>query len=168
MNLLWCQICTFYCPLKKNRFIILPKGTDVHIQQHIHQKDLNLCLHHVTMPRWLLGKNTNNKFSCVMVLIMRPSSTLKFQFVFGFNECLWEIFSLLNFEKFPVLYLGCGCIFMTFDFTTQIKLPLTPCQWIKYLSAKTVVCLAALWDNSLPSQAKSKKPFPCIPTFNNF
>ena len=54
-----------------------------------------------------------------MVLIVRPSSTLKFQFVFGFNECLWEIFSLLNFEKFLVLYLGCGCIFMTFDFTTQ-------------------------------------------------
>ena len=25
------------------------------IQQHIHQKDLNLCLHHVTMPRLLLN-----------------------------------------------------------------------------------------------------------------
>ena len=25
------------------------------IQQHIHQKDLNLCLHHATMPRLLLN-----------------------------------------------------------------------------------------------------------------
>ena len=31
---------------------------------------------------------------------MRPSSTLKFQFVFGVSECLWEIFSLLHFENF--------------------------------------------------------------------
>ena len=43
MNLLWCQVCTFYCPLMKKIFIILPEGPDVHIQQHIHQKDLSLC-----------------------------------------------------------------------------------------------------------------------------
>ena len=55
VNLLWCQVCTFYWPLRKKRFIILPKGTCVHIQQHIHQKDLNLCLDHVTMPRLLLN-----------------------------------------------------------------------------------------------------------------
>ena len=55
LDLLWCQVCTFYCPLRKKRFIILPKGTDVHIQQHIHQKDLNLCLHCITMPRLLLN-----------------------------------------------------------------------------------------------------------------
>ena len=55
VNLLWCQVCTFYCPLRKMRFIILPKGTNVHIQQHIHQKYLNLCLLHVTMPRLSLN-----------------------------------------------------------------------------------------------------------------
>ena len=37
-------------------------------------------------------KNPNKEFSCVMVFIMRPSST--FQFTFGFNEFLWAIFSL--------------------------------------------------------------------------
>ena len=26
------------------RYAILPEGTGVHIQQHIHQNDLNLCL----------------------------------------------------------------------------------------------------------------------------
>ena len=33
----------FYCPLKR-RDTFLPEGIDVHIQQHIYQKDLNLCL----------------------------------------------------------------------------------------------------------------------------
>ena len=41
---------------------------------------------------WWIWKNTNKEFSCVMVFIMRPSST--FQFVFGFNEGLCAIFSL--------------------------------------------------------------------------
>ena len=43
-NLVWCQVSTFYCPLRKKRCTLLPEGTDVHIQQHIHKKDLNLCL----------------------------------------------------------------------------------------------------------------------------
>ena len=47
-----------------------------------------------------IGKNTNKIFSCVIMLIMRLSSTLKFQFVLDFNECLWEIFFLLNFKNF--------------------------------------------------------------------
>ena len=33
-----------YCPLKKKRSNFYPEGTDVHIQQYIHQKDLNLYL----------------------------------------------------------------------------------------------------------------------------
>ena len=45
LNWLWYQECTFYCTLrKKKRCVLLSEGTDVHIQQHIHQKDLNLCL----------------------------------------------------------------------------------------------------------------------------
>ena len=92
-------MCTFYCTLRKKKgFIILPKDTDVRIQQRIHQKDVYIML--LCQGCCWIGKNTNKKFSCVMVLIMRPTSTLKFQFVFGFNECLWEIFSLLNFENF--------------------------------------------------------------------
>ena len=51
VNLLWCQVCTFYCHLRKKRSILLPEGTDVHIRQHIHQKDLNLCL-----PLYYYGK----------------------------------------------------------------------------------------------------------------
>ena len=34
----------FYCPLRKKRYIIFPEGRDVHNQQHVDQKDLNLCL----------------------------------------------------------------------------------------------------------------------------
>ena len=68
-----------------------------------------------------IGKSANKKFSCVMVLIMRPNSTLKFQ-CFWFQWISLEIFSFLNFEKFLVLYFGCGCIFMTFDFMAQMTL----------------------------------------------
>ena len=42
VNLLWCQLCTFYCPL--SRYTLFPEGKDVHIQQHIHKKDLKLFL----------------------------------------------------------------------------------------------------------------------------
>ena len=85
-----------YCPLRKKRFSFLSDGTNIRIQHHIHQKDLNFCYIMLLCQSccWI-GKNTNKKFSCVIVLIVRPSSTLKFQFVFGFNECLREIFSLL-------------------------------------------------------------------------
>ena len=44
VNLQWFQVCTFYCPLRKKRCTIFVEGTDVHIQECIHQKDLNLCL----------------------------------------------------------------------------------------------------------------------------
>ena len=92
VNLLWCQLCTFYCPIKKKRCTVLHKGIDVHIQQHIHQKDLNLCLplYYYAKVSVELEKNTNKEFNCVMlkVLVIRRSNTLKFQFVFGFNECL--------------------------------------------------------------------------------
>ena len=66
---------------------------------------------------WIEKKNTNN---CVMVLIIRPGSTLNFHFVFGFNECLWAIFPLLNFENFSIyiwvmvvwlLSLGCRWLY---------------------------------------------------------
>ena len=43
MNLLWCQVCKFYC-LTGKRGTILPEEADVHIQQPIRQKDLNLYL----------------------------------------------------------------------------------------------------------------------------
>ena len=81
-------------------------------------KSLNLCPPLYYSAKVIAElKNTNN---CFMVLIIRPGSTLKFHFVFDFNECLWAIFSLFKFWKFLDSYLGCGC--MTFEFTTQMTL----------------------------------------------
>ena len=91
----------FTVPFRKKRSTLLPKGTDLHIQQHIYQKDLNLCL-----PLYYYAKviveleQTQTRSNCVIVLMIKPSSTFKFKCVFGFNECLWAIFSLLNFENF--------------------------------------------------------------------
>ena len=39
VNLLCCEGCTFYCPLKKKRYNLLPEGTDLHIWPYIHQID---------------------------------------------------------------------------------------------------------------------------------
>ena len=47
------------------------------------------------MPRLLLNWKKNHH---VMVFILIRNSTLKFQFVFGFNECLLTIFFLLNLK----------------------------------------------------------------------
>ena len=129
-----------YCPLRKKRFSFLSDGTNIRIQHHIHQKDLNLCYIMLLCQSccWI-GKNTNKKFSCVIVLIVRPSSTLKFQFVFGFNECLWEIFSLLNFENFW-FYIWILAVYLWLLILRHKWLQshlLKRCRWIKNLSAKT-------------------------------
>ena len=50
VNLLWCQECTFYCSLRK-KCTLLPEGTDVHTQQYIYRKNLNLYL-----PLYYYGK----------------------------------------------------------------------------------------------------------------
>lgn len=44
MNLVCSQMCTFFCPLWKRRFSLLPAGTHIHIWQHIQQKDSTFCL----------------------------------------------------------------------------------------------------------------------------
>ena len=56
-----------YYPLGKKRHNILPEGTDVHIQQHIHQKDLNLflTLYYYGKVYVELEKNTNKEFDYV-------------------------------------------------------------------------------------------------------
>ena len=92
-------------------------GTDVHIQQHIHQKDLYLYRY------CSVKKNKNKKLNCVMILIITSSSTLQFiffLFVFLFQWMSLINLSLIKFWKFLVIYLGCGCVI--FDFTLQMCL----------------------------------------------
>ena len=98
--------------------------------------------------------NTNN---WVTVLIIRPSSTWKLQFAFGFSECLWTIFSLLSFENFwiyiwfPVVWLLIlrhRCLY----FLSHL-LPAHPCPWIKNLSAKTTKCIPKQWEKSVKSSS---------------
>ena len=52
-----------------------------------------------------------------MVFIVRPSSTLKFQFIFGFKEFLWEIFSFLNLKISGFIF-ELRLYIYDFDFTT--------------------------------------------------
>ena len=102
VNLLWCQVYTLNCPLRKKRFTV------VHIQQHIHQNDVIICLALYYYGNVIveLEKQIRNLavFMVLIILIlyhkMLVSSTLKFVFVYGFNECLWA-----TFWKFLILYL---------------------------------------------------------------
>ena len=120
MNLLWCQVCTFYCPLRKKSYNILPETTDVHIHHHIHQKDLNLCLRsHDSAPRLLMKKHKQGIQLCYGVYSETKQHFpiwVWFQWMSLSNLFL----RLLNLRKFLVLYLGCGC--MAFDFITQMTL----------------------------------------------
>ena len=80
-------------------------------------------------------KKTNKEFSCVMVFKMRPGST--FQFAFGFNECLWEIFSLDYYiwKNFWFhIWVGLWLYDFWFYDTNDFESLFTPCRWIKNLS----------------------------------
>ena len=94
-----------------------------HIQLHIiNRKDLSFYYIMLLHPSccWI-GKNINKKFNCVMVLMVRPSSTLIFQFVFGFNEYLWENISLLEFKYFWIyIWVAVVYLWLLFDFMTQM------------------------------------------------
>ena len=98
--------------------------------------------HYFAMPSLLLNwKNTNKELNCVMltVLVIWRSSTLKFQFVFGFKECLWAIFSLITFGKYLVLDLSWDCLtwLLIFWHRWLQAISYLSCPWIKNLNAKT-------------------------------
>ena len=100
----WCHRCTNSAAYSSKRFKLL-------------SAIILLCQGYC----WI-GKNTNKKFNWIMVLIIKTGSTLMFEFVFGFNECLWAIISLLIFGFIYGLLLHDFWIYDTNDF----KSPLTP------------------------------------------
>ena len=56
-----------------NLFNLFPEGTDIHIQQHNHQKDLNLCLSLYYYGKIIvveLENNTNKEFNCIYVFVI--------------------------------------------------------------------------------------------------
>ena len=104
VNLLWCQLCTFYCPLRKKSCPLLPEVTNVHIQQIIHQKYLNLCLPSCCYGQVIFEQGkTKTRNSTVLRRSFRPSSTLQFPiFLVSINV------SEQSFPyKFLVTYFGC-------------------------------------------------------------
>ena len=78
VNLLWFQVRTFYCPSgRRDALFFLWKQ----------------------MYTFIIT-NTDKKFKCAIMLLIRQSSTSKLQFIFGFNGCLRAIFPLLSFKNF--------------------------------------------------------------------
>ena len=100
--------------------------------------------------------DTNKEFNWVIMLIIRPSSTI---FFFWF-QCLWAIFSLfINIFKYPALYFACGCWYcLQICYTNRLLLILHrrwfrvtsyPCSWTKDLSAKTTKYIPKCWERSI-------------------
>ena len=67
VNLLWCQEYIFYCAPMKKKYTLLPEGTDIHIKQHNHWKDVNLCLSLYYYGKVVdeLENSTNKEFNFV-------------------------------------------------------------------------------------------------------
>ena len=69
--------------------LLFPEEEDVHIPEHIYQKDSNLLLPLSYSGKVFidLEKKINEEFNCVLMLII--CSTLKFQFFFFFWAIFW-------------------------------------------------------------------------------
>ena len=114
--LLWQQhhFCLFFlapslwicCGARSVHFTVSPgrKGTlyFIHIQLHNHQRDLDPCLWLYYYGNFIVElEKKNKKNKLFMVLVIWPSSTLNFLFVFDFKKCLSNLFlkesSKINF-----------------------------------------------------------------------
>ena len=82
-----------------------------------------------------------------MALITRQSSTFKLQFVFGFNECLWGIFSLLSLGNFW-FYLRVAVLWLLILQGNCDSTSSPQCPWIKSLGATTTKYIPKCWERS--------------------
>ena len=107
VNLPWYQECIFYCAPRKKRYTLLPEGTDIHIQQHSRQKDLNPCVSLYCYSKVIVElENTQTRnLTVFMVFVIWPCSKLKFLFVFDFTY-VWAIFSLSDCQQITFIMLN--------------------------------------------------------------
>ena len=87
------------------------------------------------MAKLLLNLKKKRQTKNSTVFIMRPSCTLKFQFVFGFNQSLWGIFSLLNFENVR-FYIWVLVVWLLILRQKWLQVTSYPYQWIKKIECK--------------------------------
>ena len=126
MNLLWFQVRTFYCPSgRRDALFFLWKQ----------------------MYTFIIT-NTDKKFKCAIMLLIRQSSTSKLQFIFGFNGCLRAIFPLLSFKNF-LLYTWDEVVWLLILQRTCIQITSYSCPWINLVSAKATKCIPKCWQRSV-------------------
>ena len=72
VNLQWCQVCTFYCPLRKKRCNLLPESAGVHTEQHNHRKKfkpLSVTYYYGKVTVELDKTQTKNLTAFIMLVI---------------------------------------------------------------------------------------------------
>ena len=99
--------------VREKRYTSLSEGADVHIQQHIHRKDLNSCL----LLYCIKPKQAIQLCYGAYKQMKQYFQTLIY---FWFQWIFLSNLFLMSFWKFPVLYSSCLC--MIFYFKIQLTL----------------------------------------------
>ena len=127
--------------------LLFPEEEDVHIPEHIYQKDSNLLLPLSYSGKVFvdLEKKINEEFNCVLMLII--CSTLKFQFFFFLSNLLVLCFENLWFHIWVRLY----------DFRFCEKDNFTSPLIMKFIVTK--LSLEAAYNSLYKNRNKNRKSF---------
>ena len=105
VNLLWCSVSTFYCPLRKKRCTLLPEGTES-THSAVHSSKRTFVCHYITMLRLLLNwKKHKQGIQLCYSTYNQTKQHFKIPICF-----LFQRMSLRNLFLSGFIYLGCGCM----------------------------------------------------------
>ena len=97
-----------------------------------------------------MEKKTQTRNSTVFIVLrIWPSSTLKFLFLFGFNECLLAILSLLSLW----FYIWVAVVWPSIFQHRWLYIISHSCPWIKNVSAKTTKSVPKCWERSVKGKS---------------
>ena len=119
---------TLHCPLRK-KSTLLPRWKDVHVWQHIHQKDLAKCL-----AKWL-SVCLRTKWLWVRVQLQSLNA---FHLLVYYNRWSWSTmqstFTFHLFFQLPQALSHCKCQYKPFINWFEFYLFYYKC-WLNYLAA---------------------------------
>ena len=100
---------TLHTPRKK-RYTLLPQGTDEHIQQHNHQKDLIPCLSLYHYGKVIVELEKKHKHGTVFMVLEIWPIALWNSYLFFISVNIWAIFSLRDRQQITFAMLNRPCL----------------------------------------------------------
>ena len=140
--------------------ILSPQEENVHFPSWGHRcthsavqssKRFKPICHYIIMVKSLLNwKKTQTRNSTVFIVLrIWPGSTLKFLFLFGFNECLLAILSLLSLW----FHIWVAVVWPSIFQHRWLYIISHSCPWIKNVSAKTTKSVPKCWERSVKGKS---------------